>query len=129
MPNAGKRSIGAYGHMRAEGLRKGMLDLVLPAPIGPFGSCIIEHKVDTDPTAEQLDWARALAHMGNAVTFSTSFEHSREFLVAYCSGENVVGIWRKFERRACIRDICLELDGAMAHRISERMRKHELVAA
>jgi len=119
IPNAGKRSLGAYAHMRAEGLRPGIPDLCVPAPVGAFGAGYIEHKAkDNKPSDAQMSAMRALAHMGNAVTVSYSFEKSRQWLVAYACGADITAISHADIPYADVRAFVAELDAIMRHRMA-----------
>jgi hypothetical protein len=85
IPNAGKRSPQAARWMIAEGLRKGVPDVCLPAAHGGFTHLYIEHKRGNEkPLEHQLGWHKAMRARGALVCISRSFEQSRRILVWYC---------------------------------------------
>ncbi len=61
VPNAGKRSFKTAAMMKAEGLRKGVLDVIFPVSRNGFIGLAIEFKKpDEKMTAEQEDYADML---------------------------------------------------------------------
>lgn len=84
VPNAGKRSYRAAAYYKAEGLRSGVPDVVLPVPCGGYGALYIEHKAEKGRVSDdQRWWLRELAEAGNLVVVSRSFEESRRAIVGY----------------------------------------------
>lgn len=68
IPNAAKRSPRLAVYMKAEGLRKGVLDVHLPIPRGECAGLWIEFKAgNNDLTPEQREEAEQLAKDGYAV--------------------------------------------------------------
>lgn len=68
IPNAAKRSVRLAAMMKAEGMRKGVLDVHLPIPRGGCAGLWIEFKAEkSDLTPEQRDEAEQLAKDGYAV--------------------------------------------------------------
>lgn len=68
IPNAAKRSMRLAAMMKAEGLRKGVLDVHLPIPRGGCAGLWIEFKAEkNDLTPEQRAEAEQLAKDGYAV--------------------------------------------------------------
>lgn len=68
IPNAAKRSPRLAAHMKAEGLRKGVLDVHLPIPRGGCAGLWLEFKSGSnDLTPEQRAEAEQLAKDGYAV--------------------------------------------------------------
>jgi Fe-S cluster assembly iron-binding protein IscA len=68
IPNAAKRSVRLAAMMKAEGLRKGVLDVHLPIPRGGCAGLWIEFKCgNNDLTPEQKAEAEQLAKDGFAV--------------------------------------------------------------
>jgi hypothetical protein len=60
VPNAGKRSYGAANALKAQGMRRGVPDIIIvtPPPVGGFGACAIEMKKVSggDLRMEQYAW-------------------------------------------------------------------------
>lgn len=84
VPNAGKRSIGAASYLRAEGLRSGVPDIVLPVPRAGYGGLYIEMKTIKGKVSEkQADWILSLSAAGNCVRVCRSYEEAIEVITGY----------------------------------------------
>lgn len=69
IPNGGHRDVRVGVKLKAEGVRKGMLDLCLPVPRHSFHGLYMELKVGKNkPTPEQRQWQNALTLQGYFVT-------------------------------------------------------------
>lgn len=65
VPNGGKRPRGAAGRLKAMGVKKGVLDVILPLPYNGWAGLAIELKVGSNkPTEEQEDWLAVFAAAG-----------------------------------------------------------------
>lgn len=63
--NEGKRSYGAANHLRAQGLKRGVPDIIILEPRGGYHGLAIEMKHGKNkPTEEQKEWLRALLARG-----------------------------------------------------------------
>ena len=68
----------------AAGLKKGVLDVCLPAARGGYHSLYIEMKAGSkDTTPEQDEWAEGLSQLGNLVVICWNFETARSVIVDY----------------------------------------------
>lgn len=74
LAGTGRQRAAKMARMKAEGLRNGFPDLLLPVPRDGFHGLVIEMKRQKGgrPTPEQLDWLEFLAEMG--------------FMTALCKG-------------------------------------------
>lgn len=65
VPNEGKRSYTTANNLRAQGLKKGVPDIIIFEPRKGYHGLAIEMKVgDNKPTAEQKHWLRSLTERG-----------------------------------------------------------------
>ena len=84
IPNAGKRSKGAGGKLRAEGMKAGVPDLCLPVPSGKFHGLFIELKAKGGrPTGEQVEWLRALTAQGYYASICVGWEDAKRTIENY----------------------------------------------
>lgn len=84
IPNAGKRSRGAGGKLRAEGMKAGVPDLCLPVPSGKYHGMFIELKAKGGrPTHEQKIWLRALAEQGYYACICVGWEEAKKTIQTY----------------------------------------------
>jgi hypothetical protein len=87
VPNGGLRSRAVAGKLKAEGVRPGVPDLVVPAPIDPYHGAYLEMKrIDGRATPAQLQWREYLVSAGYAHCIAQGFEEARDFLVSYLKG-------------------------------------------
>ena len=91
IPNAGKRTVRVASMMKAEGLREGVLDWILPVKSHGFGCLVIEFKVPgkaslKDQQAEQHDLH--VKH-GNLVAVCTDAEAAIRTVKGYLEMEEV----------------------------------------
>lgn len=65
VPNGGKRDPKTAAAMKAEGVKAGVPDIVLPVPRGGYHGLWIELKTDTGkPSKEQTEWLEYLNSVG-----------------------------------------------------------------
>lgn len=90
VPNGGARHPAVAGKLKAEGVKRGVPDLVLPVPLGSFHGAYVEMKrpgsSPSDVSAEQREWGEHLSKAGYAYCLARSFEAAKAFLVAYLEG-------------------------------------------
>lgn len=75
VPNGGPRSIVAAAKLKAEGVKPGVPDLVLPVPAMGFAGLYVEMKTkDGTVRPEQKAWIAALQEAGHRVEVCRSIE-------------------------------------------------------
>lgn len=114
VPNAGKRE-GRQGiWMVSEGLRKGMLDLCLPVPVGPHHGYYLELKVgDNKPSREQEWWIVQLQARGYKVGVFWDWQlaaYSLELYLQIPGHRRTVWTWGPDAIRAQSRHLAWEAD-------------------
>ena len=94
VPNGGDRRASVGAAMKAEGVKKGVPDLMLPVAAGRYYGLWIEmkkpgeeRKKDGGASGEQLLWHRRLVGQGYAVCLCYSWEAARWALWDYLLGE------------------------------------------
>lgn len=88
VPNAGKRSFKMAAWLRREGLRKGLPDLMLAVPRGPFHGMFIEMKTSTGkPTSEQLELMTLLRLQDYNVIMARGATEAIRAITAYLGGK------------------------------------------
>lgn len=87
VPNAAKRNYKTASYMRAEGMRAGVPDVVIPVPRFPFHGLYIEHKIKPNrPSEVQKQWIARLQRLGHLVLISYSATESINILERYLNG-------------------------------------------
>lgn len=87
-PNGGWRTKATAGRLKAQGVRPGFPDLILPQRRGGFSGLAIELKSATGrPTPEQLDWLDWLAAQGWQAVVCKGFDAAKDTLAAYIALE------------------------------------------
>lgn len=88
IPNGGKRTHAAGGRMKAEGLKKGVPDLCLPAARCGCHALYIELKrmKGGRPSEEQLEWIDRLTKQGNMALICCGWEQAADTITAYLDG-------------------------------------------
>lgn len=67
IPNGGKRSKAEAAKFKAEGVKKGVSDLMLPAPCGKYHGLYVEMKAQNGkPEPEQIEFIRFVRSQGYA---------------------------------------------------------------
>lgn len=89
VPNAGKRSIRLGVYMKAEGLRAGVPDIVLPVARKGFHALFIEMKAPKTGKMqpEQIEWQGRLNMAGNLAITCFGWEAARDRIKEYLQGE------------------------------------------
>lgn len=85
IPNGGVRAWKTAALLKAEGVKRGVPDLCLPVPMGPFHGAYIEMKriAESRVTDAQNLWRSHLQASGYAYCLAEGFEPARDFLIAY----------------------------------------------
>lgn len=90
IPNGGERNIRVAARLRAEGVKKGVLDIFLPVPIAAWHGLFIELKRPKSDERkkgvvepEQADWITYLQSVGYGAVTCYGWESARDTLIAY----------------------------------------------
>ena len=84
IPNGGDRNPVVAAKMKAEGVRKGVLDLLLPVARGGFHGFFIEMKYGKNkPSDDQLEFAEAMKNEGYCVAVFWDWEEAAEAITQY----------------------------------------------
>nr|WP_228347524.1 VRR-NUC domain-containing protein [Flagellatimonas centrodinii] len=88
IPNGGHRNKATAGRLRAEGVRAGVPDLMLPVPRGPLHGLFIEMKRRKGGCVSeaQATWLASLDAEGYAVAVCRGWDEAREALLRYLGG-------------------------------------------
>lgn len=87
VPNGGKRPRGAAGRLKAMGVKKGVLDVILPLPYNGWSGWAIELKVGKNRTTEEQDnWLAALEAAGYYTAVCYSLEEFERHLILFLRG-------------------------------------------
>lgn len=87
VPNGGLRHPVVANYLKAEGLKPGVPDLVLPVPVLPWHGAYLEMKrYDGELTPRQVEWRDHLVAVGYAYRMARGWEEARDFLIAYLNG-------------------------------------------
>ncbi len=89
IPNGGKRSSPREGaRLKAEGVKPGVSDLLLPLRRGGFAGLWIEMKAPgKKPTALQRDWLDRMGRAGYFATWRDDWQEAATVIRAYTHGE------------------------------------------
>lgn len=88
IPNGGHRHIAVAGKLRAEGVRKGVLDVCIPVPSGEAHGLYIEFKAGRNHlTPEQVEEAAALVRDGYAVAVCWDAMTAIQLTESYLRGD------------------------------------------
>lgn len=86
VPNGGARSKRTAGMLKMEGVRRGILDIYLDVPRGPYHGFRLELKpVGRRPTREQLEEIAALTADGYYAAWCIGWERARDHVLTYIS--------------------------------------------
>lgn len=86
-PNEGKRSYITAARMKAEGMRKGVPDIVLAVPSSGYGALYIELKTAKGRVSrEQLDFLSLLDRCGNKAVLCRGWVAAKAVIEEYLQG-------------------------------------------
>lgn len=87
VPNEGKRPSSTGARMRAEGLKKGVPDIVLPVARGGYHGLYIEMKrlKGSKTTEEQKEWIKNLNNQGYFACICKGWEAAKDVIMQYLS--------------------------------------------
>lgn len=85
IPNGGFRFDATAGRLKAEGVKPGVPDLMLPVPRGTFHGLYIEMKAHTGGrvSEHQAAWHEKLKRQGYAVAVCPGWEAARDEIINY----------------------------------------------
>lgn len=84
IPNGGHRHIAVASKLKAEGVRKGVPDLMLPVANPPYHGLFIEMKVKPNKASkEQLEWISKLTEQGYKASVCYSWTEAIETIKHY----------------------------------------------
>ena len=84
VPNGGKRDRVTAAKLKAEGVKAGVPDIVLPVPRGSYHGLWIELKVDNGkPSKEQREWLDYLNASGYCALLCYGWQTAREEIELY----------------------------------------------
>lgn len=86
IPNGGLRNKATAGRLKAEGVKSGVPDVMLPYPHGKYAGLFIEMKKDKGRISEnQSDWMRYLTAHNYSVVTCYSWTEVRDAILNYMS--------------------------------------------
>ena len=84
IPNGGTRNKIEAGRLKAQGVKAGVPDLLLPVSRFGYHGFFIELKVKKNTTSDkQNEWVDALAKQGYCVAVARSWIEAKDFLIYY----------------------------------------------
>jgi hypothetical protein len=84
IPNGGARNVVVAGKLKTEGVRKGVLDLLMPVPRGAFAGLWIEMKYGSNKlTEEQLEFRTFVEGQGYKAVACWSWEAAKNEIGGY----------------------------------------------
>jgi len=87
IPNGGARDLITGAMLKAEGVKRGVPDLFLPAAAGPFHGLFLEMKTASGRLSpEQHRWQHSLIEQGYACVTAHSLEQAIDTLTRYLTG-------------------------------------------
>lgn len=87
IPNGGKRDKITAAKLKAEGVKAGVPDLMLPVARGGYHGLFIELKVgDNRPSKSQKEWIAHLLNQGYDCAVCWEWTQAMEILLAYLDG-------------------------------------------
>ena|ERR1700761_2352520 len=91
IPNGGQRSASQGAQLRAEGVKRGVPDIMLPIPRSDrmhFCGLFIEMKIGNNTqTQEQIDYFKFLSGAGYHCVLCYSWTEARDEILKYLNGE------------------------------------------
>lgn len=86
IPNGGDRHPAVAAKLKAEGVKAGVPDLMLPVARGPYHGAFVELKVGRNrPHAAQLEWIERLRRQGYYAVVCHGFDEARQAIEDYLS--------------------------------------------
>lgn len=91
VPNGGDRHIAVAAKLKAEGVRRGVPDLVLPAPVGDYHGAYLEMKKIKGGTVskDQRQWLAYLREKGYATGVAKGSREAIDWITRYLNGESM----------------------------------------
>lgn len=91
IPNGGARNLATGALLKAEGVRRGVPDLCLALPRGPYAGLWIEMKrqAKSHLSNAQSDMLKLLRSSGYAATVCRGFEEAKAVIERYLDGERI----------------------------------------
>lgn len=87
IPNGGKRDAKTGAMLKAEGVKKGFPDIILPVARGAYHGLLIELKAGRNkPTEYQAWWLVQLREQGYSAGVCYGFEEARDVILDYLRG-------------------------------------------
>lgn len=84
VPNGGFRNVSEAANLKAQGVRRGFPDLILPWPSRHFHGLFIEMKAANGVVSnEQIEWLDYLSSVGYLTSVQYSWEGARDLIVDY----------------------------------------------
>ena len=94
IPNGGKRDVVTGVRLKAEGVRAGFPDLILPVPRGVYAGLFLEMKVGRNkPTESQQWWLERLRQQGYRVCVCYGADEAMKVIKDYLQGMK----WENFQ--------------------------------
>jgi hypothetical protein len=91
IPNGGARNKIVAAKLKAEGVKPGVSDYLLPAPVASYRGLFLELKAPdkTYPTKEQREFLADMVGQGYAATWCRGFMAAADAIEAYLNGERI----------------------------------------
>ncbi len=85
VPNGGHRHISIARRLKAEGVKRGVPDLVLPFPFNGYAGMFVEMKkrVGGEVSKEQKEWREMLTGYGYCVRVCAGWEVAKDAIIEY----------------------------------------------
>lgn len=91
IPNGGSRNIIEARNLKAQGVKSGVPDIVLPVARGKYHGLYIELKRKGGrPTELQLNWIKRLCEQGYAALICYGADEARATIARYLNGEDIL---------------------------------------
>ncbi|KKL94044.1 hypothetical protein LCGC14_1868590 [marine sediment metagenome] len=87
IPNGGLRNKATAGKLKAEGVKAGVPDVMLPFPSQNYNGLFIEMKFGNNkPTPKQIEWLAWLNGMNYQAKVARGFEEAKQIIEDYLLG-------------------------------------------
>lgn len=88
VPNGGKRNAAEAAHLKRQGVKAGVPDIMLPVARSGYHGLFIELKVGKNkPTENQKKWQKVLNREGYLSVVCYGWQEAQETMLAYISGK------------------------------------------